>query len=140
MSYRFNRPTDETINAEITRLGGVLERHELQWESKRLHGEMGKVLTGEYPDSFKVCEDYYSSGISYLKTKRRFWSQHRDNSMDKNGLEKLQEGMDEWLTNGWAYFGMEHYREETENIKEEFQMFKLMFENTPKKEARKRKK
>ena len=67
MSYRFNRPTDEAINAEITRLGGVLERHELQWESKRLHGEMGKVLTGEYPDSFKLCEDYYLSGISYLK-------------------------------------------------------------------------
>jgi uncharacterized protein YutD len=89
---------------------------------------------------YTLAKEYHETNIKYLKTKRRFWSQHRDNSMDKNALEKLQEDMADWITNGWAYLGMENHKQQNKDIKEEFIMFKLMFENTPKKERRKQSK
>jgi hypothetical protein len=138
-TYRFNRHTDATINGEIKRLGALLEREEDVWRRKLLIGML--VNMEENPsEQYTLAKKYHETNIKYLKTKRKFWSQHRDNSMDKNALEKLQEDMSDWITTGWAYLGMEEHEQQNKDIKEEFVMFKLMFENTPKKEKRKKNK
>jgi len=140
--YRFTRLPDAAINQEIKRLGNLLEAQENLWIRKQT-GMIVSLIAGiksPSKDTFTLAKNFHETNIKYLKTKRRFWSQHRDNSMDKDALEKLQEEMAEWITNGWAYLGMEEHEEQNENVKEEFQMFKLMFENTPKKQKRKKNK
>ncbi len=137
--YRFNRLSDVLINGEIQRLGNLLEAQENLWRRRQII-EMLKPIKSTTNENFTAAKNFHETNIKYLKTKRRFWSQHRDNSMDKNALEKLQEEMAEWITNGWSYLGMEEHEEQNENVKEEFQMFKLMFENTPKKQKRKKNK
>jgi hypothetical protein len=137
--YRFNRLSDVLINGEIQRLGNLLEAQENLWRRRQII-EMLKPIKSTTNENFTAAKNFHETNIKYLKTKRRFWSQHRDNSMDKDALEKLQEEMAEWITNGWSYLGMEEHEEQNENVKEEFQMFKLMFENTPKKQKRKKNK
>ena len=134
MTYRFNRLSDTAINGEIKRLGNLLEAEEKLWIKRQI------IELIQPNERFTLAKNFHETNIKYLKTKRRFWSQHRDNSMDKDALEKLQEDMSEWITNGWAYLGMEEHEEQNEDIKKEFQMFKLMFENTPKKQKRKKNK
>jgi len=150
MTYRFNRLSDAAINGEIKRLGDLLEMVEDRWNQRQTlwkHRRIIEMLLNANAEGiptstskYTLAKNFYETNIKYLKTKRRFWSQHRDNSMDKDALEKLQEEMAEWITNGWAYLGMEEHEEQNENVKEEFQMFKLMFENTPKKQKRKKNK
>ncbi len=134
MTYRFNRLSDTAINGEIKRLGNLLEAEENLWIRKQI------IELIQPNERFTLAKNYHETASKYLKTKRRFWSQHRDNSMDKDALEKLQEEMADWITNGWAYLGMEEHEEQSEDVKQEFQMFKLMFENTPKKQKRKKNK
>ena len=52
----------------------------------------------------------------------------------------IQEKLDLWLDIRWKYLGMENVKEQSENAKEEFIIFKLIYQNTPKKVRRKNKK
>jgi len=129
------RPSDEVINGEITRLGQILDRHQIRYLTKI-------TIASMIPDKSKskTCLGYYEISIDYLKCKRRFWSQYRDKSMDKNALDIIQDKMDLWLQKAWEYLGMEQIEKDSKDAKEEFQLFKLMYESTPKKTRRKKKK
>ncbi len=129
------RPSDEVINGEITRLGQILDRHQIRYLTKI-------TIASMIPDKSKskTCLGYYEICIDYVKCKRRFWSQYRDKSMDKNALDIIQDKMDLWLQKAWEYLGMEQIEKDSKDAKEEFQLFKLMYESTPKKTRRKKKK
>jgi|TARA_R110000744_G_scaffold11660_1_gene35313 hypothetical protein len=139
MANNLTRPADAIINGEIQRLGVLLEQHEQKWEVKKFMGSLVNMEENPSKD-YTLAKEYHETNIRYIKTKRRFWSQYRDNSMDKNALDKLQEDMTDWITNVWAYLGMSQHEEQNKRIKEEFKLFKLIFENAPKKEKRKRNK
>jgi len=129
------RPSDEIINGEITRLGEILDSHQMRYLTKI-------TIASMIPDKSKskTCLGYYEICIDYVKCKRRFWSQYRDKSMDKNALDIIQDKMDLWLQKAWEYLGMEQIEKDSKDAKEEFQLFKLMYESTPKKTRRKKKK
>ena len=129
------RPSDESINGEITRLGKILDSQQIRYLTKITIASM----IGDKSKS-KTCLEYYEISIDYIKSKRRFWSQYRDKSMDKNALDIIQDKMDLWLQKAWEYLGMEQIEKDSKDAKEEFQLFKLMYESTPKKTRRKKKK
>lgn len=126
-----NRPSRETMNGEITRLGELLGTTERNWEMKKFIGSLANME--ETPsEQYTKCKNYYISAIHHLKQKICFWTQYRESSFDEDALVKIQESLDEWITNGWNYLGMEGHRAEAENAKEESQLFRLMYETTPK--------
>jgi hypothetical protein len=124
-------------NMEIGRLGQLLVDTEATWATKKF---MGSLVNMEQNPSeqYTKCKKYYETGIEYIKAKRKFWSQFRDKSMDKNALDNIQGLMDEWFTNGLDYLGQENIRERSKTIKDEFQLFKLLFTMCPKKDRRKK--
>ena len=130
------RPSDETINDEITRLGELLDTHEARYNLKLMIAN----IVPEKSIQVKTCLNYYEMCVDFLKCKRRFWSQYRDKSMDKNALDILQDKMDLWLQSSWNYLGMEEVEQQSKTSKEEFQLFKLMYNTSPKKTRRKKKK
>ena len=133
--YRFNRLSNENINQEITRLGELLDKQETTYQLKLFMSNLVPTKSKQA----KECLSYYEILIDFLKYKRRFWSQHRDNSMDKNALDMIQEKLDLWLDIRWKYLGMKYVKEESADAKEEFIIFKLIYQNTPKKVRRTKK-
>ena len=124
-------------NMEIKRLGELLVDTETRWATKKFMGSL--VNMEENPtDAYTKCKKYYETGIEYIKAKRKFWSQFRDKSMDKNALDNIQGLMDEWFVNGLDYLGQENIKERSKEIKEEFKLFKQLFTMCPKKERRKK--
>ena len=134
--YCIKRPSDELINGEITRLGELLDTHEARYNLKLMIAN----LVSEKSEQAKTCLNYYEMCVDFLKCKRRFWSQYRDKSMDKKALDILQDKMDLWFQSSWNYLGMENVKEQSKTAKEEFKLFKLMYETTPNKRRRKKKK
>ena len=121
-----------TIEDEIARLAKLEKEISHTWEGKKAIASFVTIPS----EQFMLCKEYYENGLAHLKMKRRFWSQFRDNSFDKNSLNKVQETLNDWLMTGWAYFGMKEHKEQAEQAIEEFEMFKRMFEVTPKKKTR----
>ena len=122
-----------TIETEIARLALLEAEVSGTWKQKIAFEELFHLHDNE---RFALCKEYHEYALAHLKMKQRFWSQFRDNSFDKKSLSKIQETLNDWLTAGWAYFGMEGHKEQARQAIEEFAMFKKMFEVTPKKKTR----
>jgi len=124
-------------NMEIKRLGELLVDTEARWATKKFIGSLANMEQNP-SEQYTKCKKYYETGIEYIKAKRKFWSQFRDKSMDKNALDNIQGLMDDWFTNGLDYLGQENIRERSKEMKDEFQLFKLLFTMCPKKQRRKK--
>jgi len=129
----------EMINQEIKRISELLEKQELHWETQKLIGSLANMEENPSPQ-YTICKKYYTTAIEYLKVKRKFWSQFRDRSMDKNALDNIQGLMDDWYRYSLDYLGQEDIINSSKLAKEEFQMFKAMYNYCPKKQRRKNKK
>mgnify|MGYP003672029953 CR=1 FL=1 len=87
----------------------------------------------------KECVCYYETLDLFLAQKLRLWGQIKNEMLDANMLEKLQETMTDYLDACWKYMGMERLAEDTETSKAEFDMFKRLcayFPIKPKKKTR----
>jgi hypothetical protein len=133
---------DNMINEEIVRLEALRESQTDACESKlmmiNLLEMMGRI-TDEQKQKKLVVEEFYKCSNRHLAHKIKFWKQYQTGEMEANMLIKMNETMLEWIEAGWAYFGQAGIKEESEQVKEEYNMFKLMFERCKIKEQVKKK-
>ena len=112
---------------EIVRLTGLRESTKETFGVKMMIPRMLFILMeegSEKPESMKICEAYYEALDIHLQNKLEFWNYCIQGEIPTDMLEKLQESLNDWLETGWAYLGQENIEEESEQAKEEFQMFK----------------
>lgn len=93
----------------------------------RLFSVLG-LLTDEQKLKEKVIERYYKSVEMFMRCKIKFWEQFNAHQLDANILEKINETMTDFLEAGWEYLGQADIREESERAKDEYDMFKKMFD------------
>ena len=79
----------------------------------------------------KLHDDYYNALILYMEVKIKAWQQVINKQKDENMLDQINEAMDDWLQKGWLYFGQDKIKQESEDAKMEFQMFKVVLGRTP---------
>ena len=65
---------------------------------------------------------------SFTELKISFWKQYLTKKVRPTMLEELNAALTEWLEASWEYFGQENIKEDSENAKDEYKMFKQMFE------------
>ena len=131
-----------SINCEITRLE-TLRKAQSDLHEKRLMMinlfEMMGVMTDEQKQKKLVGETFYKCSDAHLVHKIKFWTQFKTGEMEANMLTKMNETMLEWIEAGWAYFGQADIKKESDQVKEEYNMFKVMFERCKIKEQAKKK-
>ena len=126
---------------EITRLGGLMSGakakimmgqmllgiYDIQAEDK----ERAEAFNKEILPQAKIHDDFYKAVIFYMEVKIKAWQQVINKQKDENMLDQINEAMDDWLQKGWLYFGQSQIKEDSEDAKMEFQMFKVVLERTP---------
>lgn len=135
--FDINDPTFiANTNAEIQRLvklqASTREEHRVKNMS---FGILASVVTPEPEQEIRMKEwnDYYEAAEKFVAQKLRFWGQAKNGVLDADMLDKLQEYMDEFLTNSRKVFGMEDFKTHDKQAIEEFNMFKGFVNCNPKK-------
>ena len=131
-----------SVNSEITRLETLRKSQSDAGEAKLMPikmFEMLGLLTDEQKQMKKVIENFYECSDAHLAHKIKFWTQYQTGEMEANMLTKMNETMLEWIEAGWAYFGQADIKKESDQVKEEYNMFKVMFERCKIKEQAKKK-
>ena len=131
----------EPAHDEITRLTKLREDAQETAIGKMAMVQMWDKMSGgaERSERMKDCVCHYETLDLYLAQKLRLWGQIKNEMLDANMLEKLQELMTDYLDASWKYLGMELLAEETKTSKAEFDMFKKLcthFPVKPKKKTR----
>ena len=131
-----------SINCEITRLKALRKSKNDEGEATLMASnlfEMLGVLTDEQKQQKKALENFYKCSDAHLAHKIKFWTQYQTGEMEANMLTKMNETMLEWIEAGWEYFGQADIKEESEQVKEEYNLFKAMFQHCKIKEQAKKK-
>jgi len=131
-----------SINCEITRLETLRKSQSDAGEVKLMPinlFEMLGLLTDELKQKKKVVETYYKCSDAHLAHKIKFWTQYLTGEMEAHMLTKMNETMLEWIEASWEYFGQADIKKQSDQVKEEFNMFKVMFERCKIKEQAKKK-
>ncbi len=119
-----------SIHEEIARLETLMSRFQEDYETK--HG-MSKILLLcklVSPEQEKKIEEHtkhFQTTKAFTELKISFWKQYLTKKVRPTMLEELNASMTEWLEAGWAYLGQEDIQAQSENAKQEYQMFKIMF-------------
>jgi len=96
-------------------------------------------LTDEQKKLALVKCEWRRATLNFTRTKIRAWEQLYNNAKDPHLLDQLNEHMDEWLQTSWAFLGQENIKEQSEDAKAEFEMFKTLLyltDDKPKKKTR----
>ena len=101
--------------------------------------KMLEVLTDEQKQEKKAIENYYKCAETDLAHKIKFMKQYLTGEMEAHMLTKMNETMLEWIEASWEYFGQADIKKQSDQVKEEFNMFKVMFERCKIKEQAKKK-
>ena len=120
-----------SIDGEIARLETLRKSHiDVGKETlvpMMLLETMG-LLTDEQTQRYKVRKTFYMCTDVHLVHKIKFWKQYQTREMEANMLTKMNETMTEWIEAGWEFLGQADIKEKSEDAKEEYNMFKVMFE------------
>jgi hypothetical protein len=130
------------INSEIARLESLRASQRETIETKLMminFLEMMGKITDEQKQKKEVVENFYKCSDTHITHKIKFWTQYKTGEMEADMLTKMNETMTEWIESGWAYLGMEDFKEQSDNVKDEYNMFKVMFERCKIKEPVKKK-
>ncbi len=120
-----------SIHEEIARLETLMSRFQEDYETK--HG-MSKILLLcklVSPEKAKKIEDHthhFQTTKAFTELKISFWKQYLTKKVRPTLLEELNAALTEWLEASWEYFGQENIKKDSENAKDEYKMFKKMFE------------
>jgi len=131
-----------SINCEITRLETLRKSQSDDWEAKLMRInllEMTGLLTDEQKQKTKAIKNFHKCSDAHLAHKIKFWTQYQTGEMEAHMLTKMNETMLEWIESAWENFGQADIKEESDQVKEEFNMFKVMFERCKIKEQAKKK-
>jgi hypothetical protein len=120
-----------SIDGEIARLETLRKSHiDVGKETlvpMMLLETMG-LLTDEQTQRYKVRKTFYMCTDVHLVHKIKFWKQYQTREMEANMLTKMNETMTEWIEAGWEFLGQADIKQKSEEVKEEYNMFKVMFE------------
>ncbi len=131
--------TTSMINNEIARLESLMEQSQDTYETKQ---RMCKFLMLVSPSSGGAADPenvalitehsekhtkQFKATKAFTELKISFWKQYLTKKVRPTMLEELNASMTEWLEAGWAYLGQEDIQAQSENAKQEYQMFKIMF-------------
>tara|TARA_R110001592_G_scaffold4008_4_gene22669 strand:- start:2256 stop:2750 length:495 start_codon:yes stop_codon:yes gene_type:complete len=126
---------------EITRLGGLMADakakiamgqmlqgiYNIQAEDK----ERAEAFNQEIQPKVKLHDDFYEAVIILMEVKIQAFKQAINRQKDENMLDQINEAMDDWLQKAWLYFGQAQIKQQSEEAKLEFQMFKVVMGRTP---------
>ena len=129
------------INNEITRLESLMESSKDLYETKQSMSKMFMLCKLVSPEQEKKIEAHtkqFQATKVLMDLKISFWKQYLTKKVRPTMLEELNAGLTEWLEASWEYFGQENIKEDSENAKDEYKMFKQMFEMCEKKEKKTR--
>jgi len=130
----------DMINNEIARLEGLMEQSQDMYETKQ---RMCKFFMFVSPSSGGAADQenvalitehskkhtkQFQATKAFTELKISFWKQFLTKKVRPTLLEELNEALTEWLEASWEYFGQEKIKEDSESAKEEYKMFKQMFE------------
>jgi len=143
MNYMVCHPltmTTSTINNEIARLESLMEKTQDIYETKHRMCKMFMTVSlssGGAPDPENVAlitehsekhTKQFQATKAFTELKISFWKQYLTKKVRPTMLEELNAALTEWLEASWEYFGQENIKEDSENAKDEYKMFKKMFE------------
>ena len=129
------------INTEIARLESLMESTKDLYETKQSMSKMFMLCKLVSPEQEKKIEAHtkqFQATKALMDLKISFWKQYLTKKVRPTMLEELNAGLTEWLEASWEYFGQENIKEDSENAKDEYKMFKQMFEMCEKKEKKAR--
>ena len=128
------------INDEIARLESLMEQSQDMYETKQ---RMCKFFMFVSPSSGGAADPenvaritehskkhtkQFQATKAFTELKISFWKQYLTKKVRPTMLEELNAALTEWLEASWEYFGQENIKEDSENAKDEYKMFKQMFE------------
>ena len=130
-----------SINCEITRLETLRKSKSDEGEAKLMILNLFEVLgeTDDQKRKKKAIENFYKCSDAHLAHQIKFLTQFQTGEMEANMLTEMNETMTEWIEAGWAFFGQANIKEESDKVKKEYNMFKVMFERCKIKEQAKKK-
>ena len=103
----------------------------------------GKDMRPEYAqtkkniiDSEITCKKFYAAADYKTNITIKAWEQIRNNRKDKNILDKINEALDDYLQAGWEHCGQANIVSQSNNAKEEYNMFKFILSRTKNKPCR----
>ena len=130
-----------SIHEEIARLETLMEQTKDMYETKQSMSKMFMLCKLVSPDQEKKIEEhtnYFQKTKVFVELKISFWKQYLTKKVRPTMLEELNSSMTEWLEAGWAYLGQEDIKAHSENAKQEYQMFKIMFSRCEKQKKTRR--
>lgn len=128
----------EMATPEVVRMKVIRERDRQTLREKMIWLNLSRLCNdGKLSEQGQKCFNYYTQGIEYIGIKIAFWEGVEKQILPHNMLEQLQEYMTEWLENAWAYFGMEDFKAQGDDAKEEYEFFKIICAIVPKKVKKK---
>jgi len=128
-----------SINSEITRLETLCKYQSVILVAKLMPFKMLEVLTDEQKQEKKAIENYYKCAETDLAHKIKFMKQYLTGEIEANMLTERNELMMEWIEASWEVFGQANIKKDGERLKEEYNMFKAMFDECKIKEKAKKK-
>ena len=131
--------TTSMINNEIARLETLMKQSKDIYETKQSMSKFRMLCKLVSPEQEKKIEEHtkhFQTTKAFTELKINFWKQYLTKKVRPTILEELNASMTEWLEAGWAYLGQEDIQAQSENAKQEYQMFKIMFSRCEKKKTR----
>ena len=119
-----------SIHEEIARLETLMEKTKDIYETKQSMSKflvLCKLVSPEQEKKIEEHTKHFQTTKAFMELKISFWKQYLTKKVRPTMLEELNASMTEWLEAGWAYLGQEDIQAQSENAKEEYQMFKIMF-------------
>lgn len=118
------------INSEIARMEALKNSLPETMEAKLMVIKLSELmgpLTDEEQQKKKAIENFYRCSDIHITHKIKFWTQFKAGEMESHMLTTMNETMTEWIEAAWEYFGQANIKEESDNVKKEYEMFKMMF-------------
>ncbi len=85
----------------------------------------------------KLHDQHYKACIKFCETKCKAWQEFINYEKEPETLNEVNEAMDDWLQKGWLYLGQDLIVEQSQNAIEEYNMFKILLNLIPTKQAKK---